>query len=72
MREGWKCPACSRILSPDVQSCLFCGGSGSMAARVRPLGDGGAGSYAVTGTSMTTLPHPAGWTGNVQMVAEAG
>ena len=25
-RQGWQCPICKRVYSPDTQWCYFCGG----------------------------------------------
>lgn len=32
MREGWKCPACQRINSPDLDACPCSGGSAGVTA----------------------------------------
>jgi hypothetical protein len=50
MREGWKCPACSRILSPDVQVCPCSEGGASVpASPVRPAPAPGTGAVYYTG-----------------------
>lgn len=27
VREGWRCPMCGRVYSPDTVMCLFCQGN---------------------------------------------
>ena len=50
MREGWKCPACHRINSPDLDACPCSGGSTGVLARATPIYPG------TSGGTMTITP----------------
>jgi hypothetical protein len=40
--DGWRCPACMRILAPAVVACPFCDGSeGGVTAPREPVTPGG-------------------------------
>ena len=51
MREGWKCPACSRINSPDLDWCPCSGGSAGVTAPATPI-------YPGTSGGTTTIMQP--------------
>jgi len=67
MREGWRCPACSRINSPDLDWCPCSGGSAGVMAPATPVypgtsggtttftsgGAGGSGGGGVPGITVT-------------------
>lgn len=60
MREGWRCPACKRILGPHVDVCP-CSEGGSAGVTVTPpsplpASGGGGGSAAPTVVTGTTWP----------------
>ena len=71
MREGWKCPACQRINSPDLDSCPCSGGSAGVMAPATPVypgtsggtwttGGGGGGGAGGTTPGITVTYHVAG------------
>ena len=48
MREGWRCPSCSRILAPHMDFC-DCGGSAGVTTVVPPITPS-----LIPGTTVTT------------------
>jgi hypothetical protein len=61
MREGWKCPACKRINSPDLSGCPCSEGGASVTADpLRPVGGSGGTFERAAPTTIYTWPSGGG------------
>jgi hypothetical protein len=60
MREGWKCPACSRINSPDVTVCP-CSEGGAAAVPAVPLAPVPGGNVGITAPWQQTYTAGTTW-----------
>ena len=60
MREGWKCPACKRINSPDLDNCPCSGGGASVRVTTVYPGTGGGSATIDVPVSTTIAPMTTG------------